>query len=83
MPISGGSSSHSTGASARSRRSGPPCSTPIAMPGKASIRAALNPTEGDWKYYVLIDADGHHAFATTFAEHEANVAIARAKGLVP
>ena len=57
--------------------------TPIAMPGKASIRAALNPTEGDWKYYVLIDADGHHAFANTFAEHEANVAIARAKGLVP
>jgi UPF0755 protein len=57
--------------------------TPIAMPGKASIRAALNPTAGDWKFYVLIDADGHHAFANTLAEHGANVAIARAKGLVP
>jgi UPF0755 protein len=57
--------------------------TPIAMPGKASIRAALNPTVGDWKFYVLIDADGHHAFANTLAEHEANVATARAKGLVP
>jgi UPF0755 protein len=36
--------------------------TPIASPGRASIEAALNPTDGPWIYYVLEDADGHHFF---------------------
>jgi UPF0755 protein len=44
--------------------------TPIASPGKASIQAAMEPSNGPWLFYVLIDADGHHAFtdsATVFA----------------
>jgi UPF0755 protein len=36
--------------------------TPIASPGRASIEAALNPTDGPWIYYVLEDAEGNHFF---------------------
>jgi UPF0755 protein len=72
--------------------------TPIASPGRASIEAALNPapnpSSGDpicagapkpcrYLYYVLSDADGGHAFAATLAQHEANVATAKAAGLLP
>ena len=57
--------------------------TPIASPGRASIRAAMNPTDGPWLYYVIADASGRHAFATTLAEHDRNVAAARALGLIP
>lgn len=40
--------------------------TPIAAPGRASIEAALNPTEGDLLYYVLADADGNHTFTNNY-----------------
>ncbi len=56
--------------------------TPIAAPGRASLEAAMNPTPGPWKFYVLIDEQGNHAFATTIDEHNENVAIAREKGLL-
>jgi UPF0755 protein len=68
--------------------------TPIANPGEASIRAALNPAanpdreecpgeqECAWLYYVLADAEGRHAFATNLADHERNVEKARALGLL-
>ncbi len=55
--------------------------TPIASPGRESIRAALNPTAGDWLYYVVIDSAGHHAFAKTFKEHKQNIKIAEANGV--
>jgi UPF0755 protein len=72
--------------------------TPIASPGRASIEAALNPapnpssgapicagapTPCRYLYYVLSDSDGGHAFAATLAQHEANVATAKAAGLLP
>lgn len=57
--------------------------TPIANPGRASIHAAMNPATGPWLFYVLADNDGRHAFATTLAEHERNVAAARAAGVIP
>lgn len=54
---------------------------PIASPGKASLRAAVAPTDGSWLYYVVIDAEGRHAFGTTLAEHNRNIAAAEAAGV--
>jgi UPF0755 protein len=47
--------------------------TPIASPGEESIRAALDPADTEFLYYVLCGEDGHHRFARTLAEHNANV----------
>ena len=72
--------------------------TPIANPGRASIKAALNPAPNPlasdpickdvpkpcrYLYYVLSDANGGHAFAATLEQHEQNVAKAREAGLLP
>lgn len=42
--------------------------TPIAMPGFASIHAALHPKHGDFLYFVA-RGDGSHYFSTTVDEH--------------
>lgn len=48
--------------------------TPIAAPGRRAIRAAANPDDTDYRYYVVNDLDtGSHAFAETKAQHDANV----------
>jgi UPF0755 protein len=69
--------------------------TPIAAPSRKSIQAALNPAPNPdpaqcpngkpcgWLFYVLADASGKHAFATNLADHEANIAKARAAGVLP
>lgn len=55
--------------------------TPIAAPGEESLRAAMNPEAGPWLYYVVTERDGRHSFATTLAEHNANIRKAEAAGL--
>ncbi len=56
--------------------------TPISSVTKASLEAAMAPADVPYLFYVVADANGKHAFATTLSEHEANVAAARAKGLL-
>jgi UPF0755 protein len=49
--------------------------TPIASPGEKSLRAALQPADTEFLYYVLCGEDGHHRFARTLAEHNHNVDV--------
>jgi UPF0755 protein len=46
---------------------------PITNPGRASIEAVLNPEQTD-ALYMVADGKGGHVFASTYAEHQANVA---------
>ena len=43
--------------------------TPIAMPSRPAIHAALHPAEGDALYFVA-RGDGSHKFSRTLAEHQ-------------
>lgn len=55
--------------------------TPIASPGRAALEAAIDPPDGPWLYYVVVEPSGKHAFATTLAEHNRNIALAASRGL--
>jgi UPF0755 protein len=46
--------------------------TPIALPGREAIRAALNPEPGNSLYFVA-RGDGTHVFSRTLEEHNAAV----------
>jgi UPF0755 protein len=44
--------------------------TPIAMPGKAALQAAVDPAPGDALFFVSKN-DGSHVFSATYAQHNA------------
>ncbi len=48
--------------------------SPIASPGEESINAVLNPTPGDWLFWVAVNLDtGETLFSNNLADHDANV----------
>jgi UPF0755 protein len=49
---------------------------PIANPGEASLKAALNPAQTDYLYFVSNGA-GNSVFSSTLAEHDKHVAAYR------
>lgn len=54
--------------------------TPIALPGKPAIEAALHPAPGDELYFVARgDGTGGHVFAATLEEQNHNVACYQLK----
>lgn len=47
---------------------------PIGAPGEEALRAALEPADGDWLYFVTVNLEsGETRFAETGAGHQANV----------
>lgn len=42
--------------------------TPIANPGIDALKAALDPADVDFLYYVLKDTEGHHFFTSSYEE---------------
>lgn len=46
--------------------------TPIGNPGEEAMNAAINPTRGDWLYFVTV-APGDTRFTADYAEHRSNV----------
>jgi UPF0755 protein len=54
---------------------------PIANPGVESLKAALNPAQSDFLYFVAKpDAPGTHQFSTALAEHRQAVGAYRKRG---
>jgi len=52
--------------------------TPIALPGKPALEAALHPAGGSELYFVA-RGDGSHVFSSTLEEHNRNVACYQLK----
>ncbi len=55
--------------------------TPIAAPGRESLRAAMNPEPGTWLFFVLVERDGTLFFTDDFDEFLLRAADARARGV--
>ncbi len=54
---------------------------PIASPGRRALEATVNPTPGNWLYYVLTDPSGRHSFTANYNEFNNLVNQCIAKGL--
>ncbi|MGV8969403.1 MAG: endolytic transglycosylase MltG [Microbacteriaceae bacterium] len=49
---------------------------PISAPGDAAINAALNPADGPWLFFVLVNGiTGETVFSSTLSEHNAAVRV--------
>ncbi|TML41979.1 MAG: hypothetical protein E6G27_05810 [Actinobacteria bacterium] len=66
---------------ASSAASWPRAGVRLTTTTRAALTAALSPTPGPWLYYVVVEASGKHAFATTLDEQNRNIALAHQRGL--
>lgn len=55
--------------------------TPTCFPSRQALQAALDPPPGSWLYFVVVESDGTEAFADTFAQQQANEALAAQRGV--
>ncbi|MCU1680162.1 MAG: hypothetical protein JWQ81_901 [Amycolatopsis sp.] len=55
--------------------------TPISAPSPDAIQAAMQPTPGDWIFFVKCETNGLSCFAVTDAQHEQNKRDAQARGV--
>ena len=57
-------------------------STPICSPGRPALEAAEHPAAGDWLYFVTIDLQGTTLFTRDYAQHLANIELAKHNGVL-
>lgn len=57
--------------------------TPIGTVQMESLRAAADPADTDYLFYVLVSEDGRHGFSSTYEEHQAKIEQAKADGILP
>jgi UPF0755 protein len=55
---------------------------PISDPGADALTGAMNPPKTGYLYFVAVDKEGHTKFATTDAEHQANINEAKKNGVL-
>lgn len=55
--------------------------TPISSPGEDAIDATIDPSPGDWLFFVKVDKSGRSCFSVTEAQHRACIDKARAAGV--
>ncbi len=55
--------------------------TPICVPSSQALAAAVSPVPGPWRYFVVVDKSGTEAFAETYAQQQANEALAARNGV--
>lgn len=56
--------------------------TPICSPGTDALAAAEHPEDGDWLYFVTIDAKGTTLFTRDYQQHLANIELAKHNGVL-
>ncbi|MDR7303294.1 endolytic transglycosylase MltG [Haloactinomyces albus] len=56
--------------------------TPISSPSEEAIDAAVNPTPGEWRYFVRCYKDGTSCFSETNEQHNAARRKAEARGAI-
>lgn len=56
--------------------------TPIAAASMPAIEAMENPAEGNWLFFVTVDADGTTLFNDTFEQHQEDVQQAMDSGIL-
>jgi UPF0755 protein len=57
--------------------------TPIGTVRQASLEAAADPAETEYRFYVVVSADGAHGFSVTYEEHQQKVQQAKTEGIIP